>query len=75
MRKFISAIKNGEVTTDLITLPFAPMSKTFSYNPKITVGITGVRYIQRAEGLAVWPVFYICKEQVKERKNYYVIKI
>ena len=38
--------------------------KVITSNPRIMIGITGVRHIQRAAGLSVWPVFYMSKEQV-----------
>ena len=65
MRKFVEALENGEVTPQSVSLPFTPMNKTISNNPKVVIGISGVRHLQRAGGLAVWPVFYLSKEQVK----------
>ena len=66
MRKFIEAMKERNVTPESVSLPFIPMSRVISQNPKITIGISGVRHIQRAGGLAVWPVFFFTKEQVNK---------
>ena len=64
MKKFIEALKNKEVSLPMVSLPFAPMSKVIASNPRIMIGVTGVRHIQRTAGLSVWPVFYMSKEQV-----------
>ena len=69
MKKFIEAFKNKEVSSRSVSLPFAPMSKVIASNPRIVIGVSGVRHIQRAAGLSVWPVFYVSKEQVKRNKN------
>ena len=65
MKKFIEALKNKEVTTQSVSLPFAPMSKVIASNPRIVIGVSGVRHIQRAAGLSMWPVFYVSKEQAR----------
>ena len=65
MKKFIEALRNKEVDLEHISLPFVPMSKSVSMNPLIRLGITGVRHLQRAGGLAIWPVFYISQVQVR----------
>ena len=62
MKKFMESLKKGD--NDSIVLPFAPMEKEVCKNPRVKIGISGIRHIQRAGGLAVWPVFYISKEQV-----------
>ena len=64
MRKFIEALKTGEVPVKSVSLPFTPMHRVICSNPKIIIGISGVRHIQRAGGLSIWPVFYISKDQV-----------
>ena len=64
MRKFIEALKEKEVAVKSVSLPFTPMHRVISNNPKIIIGISGVRHIQRAGGLSIWPVFYISKDQV-----------
>ncbi len=69
MKKFIEALKNKEVDLEHISLPFTPMSKSVSTNPLIKIGVTGVRHLQRAGGLAVWPVFYISQVQVRRTKS------
>ena len=65
MKKFIEALRNKEVDLEHISLPFVPMSKSVSTNPLIQMGIMGVRHLQRAGGLAVWPVFYISQVHVR----------
>ena len=69
MKKFIEAFKNKEVSSRSVSLPFAPMSKVIASNPRMVIGVSGVRHIQRAAGLSVWPVFYVSKEQVRRNKN------
>ena len=64
MKKFCEAMKSDKKLAESVVLSFTPMHREISQNPKITVGITGVRHIQKAGGLAVWPVFYLSKEQV-----------
>ena len=68
MKKFIEAFKNKEVSSQSVSLPFAPMSKVVASNPRIVIGISAVRHIQRAAGLSVWPVFYVSKEQARRKK-------
>ena len=65
MKTFMESLKHGE--DDSIVLPFTPMEKEVCKNPRVVVGITGVRHIQKAGGLAVWPVFFISKEQVNKK--------
>ena len=67
MKKFIEAFKN-KVSSQSVSLPFAPMSKVIASNPRIVIGVSGVRHIQRAAGLSVWPVFYVSKDQVRRKK-------
>ena len=67
MKKFNESMKKGEIDPANVTLPFTPMERVIMKNPRTTLGITGVRHIQKAGGLAVWPVVYLAKEQV--RKN------
>ena len=69
MKKFIEAVRNKKVDLEHISLPFVPMSKAVSTNPLIRLGITGVRHLQRAGGLAVWPVFYLSQVQVKGERR------
>ena len=38
-------------------------------NPQVTVGITGLRHIQKAGGLSTWPVIYMKKEHVSKIDN------
>ena len=65
MKKFVESLKKGE--DDSIILPFTPMEKEVCKNPRVKIGISGIRHIQKAGGLAVWPVFYISKEQVVKK--------
>ena len=66
MKKFIESMRKGD--DESIILPFTPMEKEICANPRITVGISSVRHIQKAGGLAVWPVFYVAKEQVRKKR-------
>ena len=70
MKKFIEAFKDKEVSSQSVSLPFAPMSKVITSNPRIVIGLSGVRHILRAAGLSVWPVFYVSKDQVKRKKKF-----
>ena len=45
------------------------MYKVVYLNPQVTVGITGLRYIQKAGGLSTWPVIYMKKEHVSKNNN------
>ena len=67
MKKFMESLKKGE--DESIILPFTPMEKEVCKNPRIRIGISGIRHIQKAGGLAVWPVFYISKEQVVKNND------
>ena len=68
MKKFIEALKKKEMPSQSVSLPFAPMSKVVASNPRIVIGISGVRHIQHTAGLSVWPVFYVSKEQASKEK-------
>ena len=61
MKNLIEALKNKVVTLSSINLPFAPMSKVIASNPRIMIGVTNVRHIQRADSLSVWPCFTCLK--------------
>ena len=65
MKKFIDVIRSGEVNEKLVSLPIKPMYKIVCLNPQMTVGITGLRCIQKfGGGLNVWPIIYVKKEFV-----------
>ena len=66
MKKFIELLRNKEIDEKIVSLPIRPMSVKASTNPPTTIGVTGLRYIQKGGGVAVWPVFYIEKEQVRK---------
>ena len=66
MKKFIELLRNKEINEKDISLPIRPMSIKASTNPPTTVGVTGLRYIQKGGGVAVWPVFYLEKDQVRK---------
>ena len=65
MKKFIEVIKAKKIDEKLVCLPIKPMHKVVYLNPQVTVGITGLRLIQKGGGLAVWPVVYLKKEHVR----------
>ena len=50
MKKFIEAFKNKEVSSQSVSLPFAPMSKVIGSNPRIVIGVSGVRHIPACRG-------------------------
>ena len=64
LKKFIELIKTKKVDEKSISLPIKPMYKVVYLNPQVTVGITGLRHIQKAGGLSAWPVIYVKKEHV-----------
>ena len=65
MKKFIDIIQNDQIDESLISIPIKPMSKIISTNPRITIGVTGSRYIrQNGGGYGVSPILYIAKEYV-----------
>ena len=65
LKKFIELIKNKKVDERSVSLPIKPMYKVV-HNPQVTVGITGLRHIQKAGGLSTWPVIYMKKEHVSK---------
>ena len=66
LKKFIEPIKNKKVDERSVSLPIKPMYKVVYLNPQVTVGITGLRHIQKAGGLSTWPVIYMKKEHVSK---------
>ena len=65
MKKFVDAIQKKQVNEKAISIPMSPMSKVVSTNPRLTVGVTGSRYISHdGEGYRVQPIFYLGKEYV-----------
>ena len=65
MKKFIDVFKTDKVDEKMVSLPIKPMYKIICLNPQMTVGITGLRCIQKiGGGLNVWPIVYIKKEYV-----------
>ena len=79
LKKFIELIKNKKVDEKSVSLPIKPMYKVVYLNPQVTVGITGLRHIQKAGGLSTWPVIYMKKEHVSkndsERIAYFLNRI
>ena len=47
-KKFIDLIKNKKVDEKSVSLPIKPMYKVVYLNPQVTVGITGLRHIQKS---------------------------
>ena len=65
MKKFVDALKKNQVDEKTISIPIPPMTKIISTNPRITLGVTGSRYISlNGEGFRVQPILYIGKEYV-----------
>ena len=67
LKKFIELIKTKKVDEKSISLPIKPMYKVVYLNPQVTVGITGLRHIQKAGGLSAWPVIYVKKEHLSKK--------
>ena len=76
LKKFIELIKNKKVDEKSVSLPIKPMYKVAYLNPQVTVGITGLRHIQKAGGLSTWLVIYMKKEHVRkiDSKNCSLLK-
>ena len=64
MKKFVDAINKKQVDDDAISIPITPMSKVIATNPRLTLGVTGSRYVGQNAGYRVSPIFYIGKEYV-----------
>ena len=65
MKKFVDALKKNRLDEKIVSIPIKPMSKVVATNPRITVGVTGSRYIlQNGGGYGVSPIFFIAKEYV-----------
>ena len=64
LKKFIELIKTKKVDEKSISLPIKPMYTAVYLNPQMTVGIRGLRHIQKAGGLSALPVIYVKKEHV-----------
>ena len=65
MKKFVDVLKKKQLDETIISIPIKPMSKVVATNPRITLGVTGSRYIrQNGGGYGVLPIFYITKEYV-----------
>ena len=69
LKKFIELMKNKKVDEKSVSLPIKPMYNFVYLNPQVTVGITGLRHIQKAGGLSTWPVIYMKKEHVRKIDN------
>ena len=68
-KKFIELIKNKKVDEKSVSLPIKPMYQVVYLNPHVTVGITGLRHIQKAGGLSTRPVIYMKKEHVSKNDS------
>ena len=65
LKKYIEMFNKKQIDEKLVTLPIKPMYKIVALNPQMTVGITGLRCIQKGGfGLSMWPIVYIKKEHV-----------
>ena len=69
LKKFIELIKNKKVYEKIVSLPIKLMYKVVYLNPQVTVGITGLRHIQKAGGLSTWPVIYMKKEHINKNDS------
>ena len=65
LKKFVEILKKKQLDEKVISIPIKPMSKVVATNPRITIGVTGSRYIlQNGGGYGVSPIFFIAKEYV-----------
>ena len=66
MKKFVDAIKKNHVSEESISIPISPMTKVVATNPRLTLGVTGSRYISNnGDGYRVQPIFTVAKEYVR----------
>ena len=65
MKKFVEVLKKGEVDEKSVSIPISPMTKVVATNPRMTLSVTGSRYIQQnGGGYRVLPIYYLAKEYV-----------
>ena len=74
LKKFIEVIKNKKVDEKSVSLPVKPMYKVVYLNSQVTVGITGLRHIQKAGGLSTWPVIYMKKEHASKNDSERIVQ-
>ena len=65
MKKFVDILRKEQIDENSISIAIKPMSKVIATNPRITIGVTGSRYIRHnGGGYGVSPILYIAKEYV-----------
>ena len=67
MKKVSDAIKKKEIEEKTIASLVQPIKRVVAVNPRITFGITGLRYIGSGGGFGVQTIFYVAKEYMTEK--------
>ena len=67
MKKVSDAIKKNEIEEKTIASLVQPIKRVVAVNPRITFGITGLRYIGSGGGFGVQTIFYVAKEYMNDK--------
>ena len=67
MKKVSDAVKKKEIDEKTIASLVPPIKRVVAVNPRITFGITGLRYIGSGGGFGVQTIFYVAKEYMTEK--------
>ena len=67
MKKVSDAVKKKEIDEKTIASLVQPIKRVVAVNPRITFGITGLRYIGSGGGFGVQTIFYVAKEYMTEK--------
>ena len=67
MKKVSDAVKKREIDEKTIASLVQPIKRVVAVNPRITFGITGLRYIGSGGGFGVQTIFYVAKEYMTEK--------
>ena len=67
MKKVSDAVKKKEIDEKTIASSVPPIKRVVAVNPRVTFGITGLRYIGSGGGFGVQTIFYVAKEYMTEK--------
>ena len=67
MKKVSDAVKKKEIDEKTIASLVPPIKRIVAVNPRITFGITGLRYIGSGGGFGVQTIFYVAKEYMNDK--------
>ena len=67
MKKVLDAVKKNQIDEKSIASIVQPIKRVVAVNPRITFGITGIRYIGSGGGFGVQTIFYVAKEYMTEK--------